>query len=216
MKKKVLLFLVCLLLLPIHVFAEKVDLSTYNFKNLEETLKEENISADLSNYRENDKQIIIYMFRGKGCSHCQEFLNYVANTLISKYGDKFKLVSFETWNDINNSKLLNTVASFLGDQAGGVPYIIIGDKTFLGYGSSMNEEIESTITSLYNSKKRYDVFKEINKKEKKEVSNLAVIVCNVCITTASVALIITYINFVKKQLIEEIGKKESVKKKTKK
>lgn len=216
MKKKMIMVLVCLLLLPIHVSADKIDLKSYNSKNLEETLKEENISADLSNYKENDKQISIYMFRGKGCSHCQEFLNYVANTLVSKYGDKFRLVSFEAWNDVNNSKLLNSVADFLGDQAGGVPYIVIGDKTFLGYGSSMNSEIESAITTLYNSKKRYDVFTEMNKKEKSDMSNLAVIVCNFLITTVGVILVIVHNNFVKKQLLEELEKKAPIKKETSK
>ena len=95
MKKKFIIgLLAAILCLPTHVFAEKVDLASFNKMNTEETLKAENITADLSNYKENDKQITIYMFRGQGCIHCQDFLNYVANTLIPQYGNYFKLVSF--------------------------------------------------------------------------------------------------------------------------
>lgn len=204
-----------ILCLPIHVFAENIDLAKYNKMNTEETLKAENITTDLSNYSENDKQITIYMFRGQGCSHCQDFLNYVVSTLIPQYGNYFKLVSFETWKDSNNAKLLQTVANFLGDQAGGVPYIIIGDQTFLGYGETLNSGIESAITKEYNSKKRYDVFEEINKAEKKsnDENTAALIIGNVIITTIGVVIVIWHNNHTKKEIINSLSKKTTKKEK---
>lgn len=202
-----------LVLFPFGVFAtEKVDISKYTSMNLEETLKAENITADLSNYKENDQQITIYMFRGQGCSHCQDFLKYVAETLVSKYKDRIKLVSFETWYDKNNSQLLNTVASFLGDQAGGVPYIIIGEKTFLGYAESLNSQIESAIEEAYNSKERYDVFKEINKEEKennKGSSNSKIIIGNIIVTAIGVLIIVVHNAYMKKEILNEIRKKNT-------
>lgn len=213
--KKWIIEIICiaLVILPLHVFAEKIDLKAYNSQNLEETLKEEGITVDLSNYKENDNQVIIYMFRGKGCSHCQDFLNYVANTLVSKYGNYFKLVSFETWNDTNNSKLVTKVANFLGDQAGGVPYIVIGDKSFLGYAESLNTEIESAITSLYNNKNRYDVFEEMNKKEKVNTSgnNATTVIWNFVITTMGVIIILCHNNYTKNTIINALSKKNSKK-----
>lgn len=205
--------LLAILLLPISVFAEKIDITSYNTMNLEESLKDENITYDLSNYKENDNQITIYMFRGKGCVHCQDFLNYVNSTLVSEYGDKFKLISFETWYDSNNSSLLNKVATFLGDEAGGVPYIVIGDKSFLGYASSLNSEIESAITTLYNSKERYDVFEEINKEEKKETSSntAAIVIWNAVIMAVGVGIVIWHNSATKNQIIEELSKKTSKK-----
>ncbi len=212
-KKMIFGLLLAILLLPISVFAEKIDITSYNTMNLEESLKDENITYDLSNYKENDNQITIYMFRGKGCVHCQDFLNYVNSTLVSEYGDKFKLISFETWYDSNNSSLLNKVATFLGDEAGGVPYIVIGDKSFLGYASSLNSEIESAITTLYNSKERYDVFEEINKEEKKETSSntAAIVIWNAVIMAVGVGIVIWHNSATKNQIIEELSKKTSKK-----
>lgn len=212
-KKMIFGLLLAILLLPISVFAEKIDITSYNTMNLEESLKDENITYDLSNYKENDNQITIYMFRGKGCVHCQDFLNYVNSTLVSEYGDKFKLISFETWYNSNNSSLLNKVATFLGDEAGGVPYIVIGDKSFLGYASSLNSEIESAITTLYNSKERYDVFEEINKEEKKETSSntAAIVIWNAVIMAVGVGIVIWHNSATKNQIIEELSKKTSKK-----
>lgn len=213
MKKKMICgLLLAILLLPVPVFAEKIDIKNYNTKNLEESLKDENITYDLSNYKENDNQITIYMFRGRGCVHCQDFLNYVNDNLVKGYGDKFKLVSFETWYDDNNKSLLNKVATFLGDEAGGVPYIIIGDKSFLGYGSTLNSQIETAIDTLYNSKERYDVFEEMNKEEKKgTTSTTTVVIWNAVITAFGVGVVIWHNNATKNQIIEELNKKLSKK-----
>lgn len=210
MKSKLILGLVLLIVLsPLQVFAAKVDLSVYNKMNLEETLKSENITADLSNYKETENQISIYMFRGQGCAHCQDFLKYVANTLVGKYGNMFKLVSFETWNDTNNSKLLQNVSSFLGEQAKGVPYIVIGDKYFIGYGQTLNTEIESAITTLYNSKKRYDVFEEMNKEEKKATNGntTTIVLWNVAITSIGVIIVLMHNSYTKKEILKELNKK---------
>ncbi len=213
MKKKFIIGLMAILLLPLQVFAASIDLSKYNTTNLEETLKAEGITADLSNYKENDNQVVIYLFRGQGCAHCEEFLEYVGNTLIGKFNNNIKLASFETWNDSNNKKLLNTVATFLGDEAGGVPYIVIGDKSFLGYASSINSEIEAAVTALANSKNRYDVFEEINKAEKKGTSSntVAVVLWNVSITAVGVGIVILHNNATKNEIMEELSKKSSKK-----
>ncbi len=212
-KKYMVILLFAILLLPIQAFAAQIELSKYNTTNLEDTLKAEGITADLSNYKENDNQVVIYLFRGQGCAHCEEFLEYVGNTLIGKFNNNIKLVSFETWNDANNKKLLNTVAAFLGDEAGGVPYIVIGDKSFLGYATSINSEIEAAVTALVNSKNRYDVFEEINKEEKKGTNSntVAVVLWNVAITSVGVGIVIFHNNSTKKQIIEELSKKSSKK-----
>lgn len=209
-KSSIIGLILAILLLPMSVLAvEKVDLREYTTMNLEETLKAEGITADISNYSENDNQIPIYMFRGQGCTHCQDFLEYVANSLVPNYGAYFKLVSFETWNNANNATLLKTVSSFLGDAASGVPYIVIGDKTFLGYGEDFNSEIESAISSLYNSKDRYDVFEEMNKGEKSNTA--AIVLWNVAITTIGVIIVVCHNNSTKKEILEAINKKASKK-----
>lgn len=211
MKKKIIYsLLLTVLLLPIRVFAEKVDITNYNTTNLEEAFKDENIKYDLGTYQENDNQVTIYMFRGKGCIHCQDFLQYVNDTLLKQYGDKFKLITFETWYDTKNSALLDKVVNFLGEEKSAVPFIIIGDKHFLGYASSLNSEIEAAITNLYNSKKRYDVFEEMNKEEKKgTTSTTAIVLWNAVITAIGVGIVIWHNQSTKNQIIEELSKKTS-------
>lgn len=213
MKKKMIIgLLLAVLLLPMHVFAEKIDIANYNTTNLEEAFKDENIKYDLGSYKENDNQIPIYMFRGKGCVHCQDFLQYVSDTLVKQYGDKFKLITFETWYDTKNSGLLDKVINFFGEEKSAVPFIIIGDKHFLGYASSLNSEIEDAINTLYNSKDRYDVFEEMNKEEKKgTTSTAAVVIWNAVITAVGVGIVIWHNHSTKNQIIEELSKKSSKK-----
>ena len=105
------------------------------------------------------------------------------------------------------------MATFLGDEAGGVPYIVIGDKSFLGYASSINSEIEAAVTALANSKNRYDVFEEINKAEKKGTSSntVAVVLWNVAITAVGVGIVILHNNATKNEIMEELSKKSSKK-----
>jgi len=158
-----------LALIPNIAFAQE----TYNYKNLEETLKQEEIEYNLKNYKETDDQITIYLFRGKGCGYCKKFLTFL-NSITDEYGKYFKLQSYEVWYDRNNSELFESVAEFLDEDAGGVPYIVIGNQVFPGYHSSYDEQIKKAIKDLYNSEERYDVFVEMAKAEEaaKKANNL--------------------------------------------
>ena len=163
MKKKLLLFVaMCLLVLPITTKAISYD--NYKTLNLKEALKEEEIDEVFKDYKETDKQATIYLFRGKGCGYCRAFLTFL-NSIVDDYGKYFKVVSFEVWNDANNSALLNSVATFMNEPAGSVPYIIIGDKVFGGYAESYDEDIKKAIKDLYDSKDRYDVFAKMTDKD---------------------------------------------------
>lgn len=124
-----------------------------------------------ANAKSNDK-ITIYMFRGKGCGYCRSFLTFLSN-INPEYGKYFELKSYEVWYDQNNGELMSKISTFLEQEAGGVPYIIIGDKVFAGYASSYDEQIKTAIKDLYNTKKskRYDVIKEYEKKEGKLTTN---------------------------------------------
>ncbi len=118
----------------------------------------------------NAKQKVnIYLFRGEGCPHCQEAEEFF-DSIENKYSKYYNLIDYETWYDSNNADLMQKVAKKLGEEVTGVPYIIIGKKTWKGYDSAMNNEIISAIKSEYNSNNRYDVIKELNKKNKSSVS----------------------------------------------
>lgn len=109
-------------------------------------------------------KVKVYLFRGQGCSHCHEFLEFL-NNLDQEYKDMFELEAYEVWYDTDNRELWQNIAKFLGEEATGVPYIVIGNKTFAGYASSSDSSIKSTIKSLYKTdeSKRYDVMTEYKK-----------------------------------------------------
>jgi len=160
-KKILILLLMVLIVLPTTAFAEE---KTYTTLNLDEALTEEEIDHDFSNYKETDDQITIYLFRGKGCGYCKKFLTFL-NSIIDDYGKYFKVESYEVWNNTDNAQLMSDVAKALGKKAGGVPFIVIGDKVFAGYAESYDKDIKAAIKELYETKKedRYDVMKEYTK-----------------------------------------------------
>lgn len=227
--KKILSILLIgfIMFLPINVQADE---NKYKTLNLEEVLTKEGISHDLSNYKETDNQAIIYLFRGDGCTYCKKFLNFL-NSIVDDYGKYFKVVSYEVWYDKNNSKLMKNVAAFLDEEATGVPYIIIGDKTFPGYSEVYDDQIKEAIKAQYDSKNSYDVFKEMQKAEKEanksnKVDTVAIIVFNIIFTVIATTIIVIFNNFksnnIKYQLDElkeellKMKKKEKVVKKSEK
>lgn len=197
--KKYITFLLLVLMVPSMVFAK----TTYTSKSLTEALDDEDITYDLGDYEETDDKVTVYLFRGKGCSHCYEFLEYVSSDLIKEYGNYFKLVSYEVWNDSNNAQLMQEVSDYLGDDASGVPYIVIGDKTFNGYAESMNDEIKNAIKDLYDSEDRYDVLKqiELNPKETKKKSSSDNSVTVVFTIFAAIAIVVLIVTSTKKQKV---------------
>lgn len=80
-----------------------------------------------------------------------------------------------------------------GKSATGVPYIIIGDKSFSGFRESTDgDKIKSKIKELFESKDRYDVFEEMEKETIKDTS-ASIIMWNAIFTTLAVGIIL-YVN----------------------
>lgn len=150
MKNLKLLFLLVLtlLLIPFAVYAEEKDSSKEDSKDVE--------------------KVNIYFFRGDGCSYCaaaEEWFDEISD----EYGDKFKIVDYETWNSEENFELMNEVADARGETVEGVPYIIIGNKSWNGFADDYKDAIISQINSEYKEDvdSRYDIMKLVNKINKK-------------------------------------------------
>ncbi len=213
MKKKIIgIALLIVMLCPFQIrAAEKAT-------NLEETLKAVNIEADLKNYKESDKQTTIYLFMGETCGYCHKFLEYLAS-IVPEYGEYFKLQAYEIWNNSDNSKLMKKVANFLDESVGGVPFIVIGDKTFVGYTENYNEQIKSAIKEQYDSKDKFDVMNEMKKEEKKTTggSSSTSIIWNFVFITIGTGIILAFVNVkhqeTQRKIEELLGK---VQKETKK
>ena len=209
MKKNILLTIAILsmfLALPFDVNAEtkadsledtiKEEINTFDGqKGYEEyvtTLKE----ADLSEYKESDDKVNVYIFRGGTCSHCLDAVAHFAS-IVKDEGKYFNVKTYEVWSNSDNNDLMNDVANEIGDsEVSGVPYIVIGKKSWSGYAASYDDEMMKQIKSEYNKdkSKRYDVIKAVNGEstgEKKSVANdiIAVIIIIVVIGLVTVGIV---------------------------
>lgn len=209
MKKVVIALLaMCMMILPIFANAaelEKVNLEDYNTMNLIKTLESEEIEVKLKDYKETDDQVTIYLFRGTGCAYCRAFLTFL-NGLEPEYAKKIKVVSFDAWYDEDAANLLTEVSSFLEEDAGGVPYVIIGKTVFPGYATDYDEAIKAAIDDEYSKKDKYDVFEEYNKhidelirKERQE--KLMPVLLNGVVTGVFAVIIIFYISYSNSKLL---------------
>lgn len=150
LKYLVILF-VAVLLLPMTVFA------------VDEEVVAENPEATETTGTEDSKEVNLYFFRGEGCPHCEEAEQWF-QSIEEEYGSYFKVVDYETWYNEDNAALMQKVAEARGETAEGVPYIIVGDKSWSGFTESYEQEILDQITSVYaqDVSERYDIMKYLD------------------------------------------------------
>lgn len=85
-----------------------------------------------------------YLFYGEGCPHCAKESQFL-DQLETKYPN-FIVTEFEVYYHQDNSLLLQKVGKTLNASTGGVPFLVIGDKSFIGFGEGISErEIENRV-----------------------------------------------------------------------
>lgn len=131
-------------------------------------------SVVLAEESSENKEVTVYIFRGEGCPHCEEAEEWFSS-IEDQYGSKFKIKDYETWYDTDNADLMERVAKARGEEASGVPYIIIGNQSWNGFDDSYKDEMLSKIDSEYEQdpSTRYDIMElvgegDANATEKKE------------------------------------------------
>lgn len=147
--KKIKLFLViimCLFAMPLAVLADEG-----SDDNVEVTSGETEV-------QEEDNRVKIYFFRGEGCPHCADAEEFF-NSIEEEYGQYYKILDYETWYNSDNAALLQKVGEARNEEISGVPYILIGDKSWSGYDDSFADDIKDTIKSEYEKAvaDRYDI-----------------------------------------------------------
>lgn len=129
-----------------------------------ESKKEDNNvlrDVNLDNIEREDNKVNIYFFWGNGCPHCEEEFKFF-ESIKEKYGEYYNLYTFETWYNEENLKLLYAFAESMKDKVTGVPYTIIGNETFKGFGDKYKSDFISAIGTQY--KNSYDVYLDKIKK----------------------------------------------------
>ena len=160
--KFLLVILLAFLVLPLAVFAE-----------------EEEVAANEETTEEVSKEVPLYFFRGEGCPHCAEFEAWLQE-IEGEYGEFYEVKDYETWYNQDNAQLMTKVATLRQeeDTATGVPYIIIGNKSWIGFAADYKDEIIEKIKNVYaqDPAERYDIMKYVEtgtipeeKKEEKSV-----------------------------------------------
>ena len=112
-----------------------------------------------NNISYSKEKINIYLFYGEGCPHCEELKNYL-NSLDTKEKSYFDIYTFEVWNNSTNQQFMKESAKSLNKEVSGVPFLIIGNKTFEGYNESMNIKIKKAIKTEYKLNGKNDYYKE--------------------------------------------------------
>ena len=161
--------------------------------------------------------INVYLFKGDGCGYCKAALEFF-KSIEDDYGKYFNLVEYEVWYSEDNATLMTEVASYFGEEIGGVPYIVIGDKTFQGYAESYDEEIKTAIKNAYNNKDYVDAVKAVNggqtpgsnQEEEKDNGNKTTII----IISVAVIGFIALFYFARDTEVEDVKKVEKKEVKT--
>ena len=197
MKRLVVFFIILMafLMVPFSVLADGV---TENKKESETSENDDN-SSDSEEKRE---KVNVYFFHGDGCPHCADAKDFF-DSIEDEYGHLFELVSYETWKNSDNADLLEQVGEVREEEITGVPYILIGNKSFSGYRSDFNDDIIEAIENEYEveSSKRYDimafldVLNEDDNEKKKDSSD----VISLIIILATTSAIVTGILFARKK-----------------
>lgn len=97
------------------------------------------------------EKINVYIFKGEGCGYCAKALTFFEG-LDDEYQNYFNLIEKEVWNDKDNAAQMQEVAAHFDEEVNGVPYIIIGDKTFQGFSAEYEEDIKKVIKDSYENK----------------------------------------------------------------
>lgn len=131
------------------------------------------VNAEKENKKEEKEPVKVYIFRSDNCGYCHALMEYM-DSIEEEYGKYFDVYDYEV-SDSENSQLYSEVAEYMGDDAQGVPYMVVGEYTYPnGFaadtiidsesGQTSGDQLIERIMEIYNSDDRYDVMVEINNK----------------------------------------------------
>lgn len=85
-----------------------------------------------------------HLFYGEGCPHCAKERDFLKK-LAFKYSD-LSVQEYEVYHHPQNNKLLQQAADKLQADAGGVPFLVIGDQFYIGFAEGFSsQKIESKV-----------------------------------------------------------------------
>ncbi|MDD4036438.1 MAG: glutaredoxin [Bacilli bacterium] len=96
------------------------------------------------------EKVTVHLFWENGCPYCENAKEFF-DSIKEEYSEYFQLKEYEVYSNQDNANLKAKVHAKFKMDSSGVPFIVIGDKYFVGYSSSSDEEIINTIKDQYNN-----------------------------------------------------------------
>lgn len=115
----------------------------------------------------NTGKVTLYVFYGDGCPHCSELETYIKTNLKKNKSleGKFDVKYYEVWADKGNASFLSELSDYFNYNITGVPFFMIGEKYYSGYGEQHNAEIEKQIADQSQDPNYKDVVAELTSKK---------------------------------------------------
>lgn len=90
-----------------------------------------------------DGKVVMYVFYGRGCPHCNRLNEYLDN--IKDDYPKLEIRKVETYFSEEGRELFQDMSESFGNSIEGVPTVFIDDKVIVGFSNSIADSIEQEI-----------------------------------------------------------------------
>jgi glutaredoxin len=91
----------------------------------------------------DDGTVRIEIYWGDGCPYCEDAIETLG--ALAEREQRIELATFEVWNDDANRQRMQEVAAELGVRADAVPFIVVGDRSWLGFNATIGSAIEQVV-----------------------------------------------------------------------
>lgn len=124
-------------------------------------VNENNSASDVESDVNTNKKVTLYLFRGSGCPHCEEAIEFL-ESIIDDY-PYLEVQTLEVWHNKNNKELMDAVAENLDiEVSSSVPLIVIGSEyARRGFADGMENTIKNQIEKAYQSALYKDIVAEV-------------------------------------------------------
>ena len=94
-------------------------------------------NLEVIDYSSVKDKVEIIVFYGNGCPHCEHLFEYLDELKDDDtYGPMFTVTKYDTWSSGKNLELMYKTQECLKlEKSRGVPFFIIGNKYFTGFGN---------------------------------------------------------------------------------
>lgn len=130
MKKKILIFIIILLLIPFNAYAIS---EKYTDK-----------ISEITGTETSSDKINLYLFKGAECPHCKEELEWLTD-IKEDYKDYLNVYEFEVWHNEENASFYEKAKEVMKSKTTSVPFTVIGKYYFVGFSDTTASSIENKI-----------------------------------------------------------------------